>query len=206
MIHDQPYLPRPGMDEHVAVEEMMSDQHPEHWEACSKFVERCVHAKAKNIPVDLHEDIAQEVMYRVAKALEQFRFESTLKTWVNLIIVNYIIDMRRRLQNEAPYLFHLVTSPHESDYEGEESNTGEEKSAEDAFLANDGMRNAWAALVEYINTHANSHRNWLIIRMVIVEGKTHAEAAKAAGCSSAVVGYVVREAQRYARDKTEHRE
>ena len=207
MTHDQPYLPRPGIDERVVVAEMMGDQHPEHWEACSKFVERCVHAKAKNIPVDLHEDIAQEVMYRVAKALEQFRFESTLKTWVNLIIVNYIIDMRRRLQNEAPPLshFHLATSPIESDYEGEEPGTGEEKSAEEAFMINDEIRNGWAACLEYVNTHANSIRNQLIIWMVIHEGHTHTEAALAAGCHAPVVGDVVRKAQRYAREKMGHK-
>jgi hypothetical protein len=37
--------------------------------------------------------------------------------------------------------------------------------------------------------------------MVVFEGKTYEEAAEVAGCHAPVVGYVVREAQRHAREK-----
>lgn len=204
MTHDQPYLPRPGMDEQVAVEEMMSDQRPEHWEACNNFVKRCVHAKAKNIPVDLHEDIAQEVMFKIRKSLEHFRFECSFRNWVNLIVERCIIDTHRRLQNEALHHFHLATSPTESDYEGEESSTGEEKSAEETFMIKDEINGGMSALFEYADTHSHPTRDRLIIRMVIIERHTHIEAALAAGCNAPVVGYVIREAQRYAREKMGH--
>ena len=205
MPNEQPYLPRPGMDERAVVAEMMSHLHPEHWEECRKFVKRRVYAKAKNIPVDLHEDIIQEVMYKVTKSLEHFRFQCTLKTWANIIIERCIVDAHRRLQNEVPYHFHLADSPNESNPEGEEPGTGEAKSAEDAFVINDEIRNGWAALVEYAKTRSNPIRDQHIIWMVVREGKTHAETAIAVGCSAPVVGYVVREAQRYAREKMGHK-
>jgi RNA polymerase sigma factor (sigma-70 family) len=201
MLDDQPYLLRPEMDERAIAREMMHDKDSEHWKACNNFVNHCVHAKATNIPIDYHEDIAQEVMYKIERGLPGFRCESTLKGWVNIIIERCIIDAHRKLQNEVPYASHLAISAHDSDPEGEEPGTSEAKSAEDAFLINDEIRNGWAALLEYANTHANPIRNQLIIRMVIYEGRTYAEAAKAAGCSEPVVGYVVREAQRYAREK-----
>jgi len=205
MPNEQPYLPRPGIDERTVAKEMISDQYPEHWEECSKFVKRRVHAKAKNIPDSLHEDIIQEAMYKVTKSLEHFRFECTLKTWVNLIIERCIIDEHRRLRNEERSHVPLTDQSNESDLEGEGLTTSEVKSAEDALMTNDEIRNGWAACLEYASTHANPIRNQLIIWMVIHEGKTHAEAARAAGCNAPVVGYVVREAQRYAREKMEHK-
>jgi len=201
----EPYLPRPGIDERTIIAEMISGQHPEHWEECRKFVKLCVYANANNIPDSLHEDIIQEVMYKVTRSLERFRFECTLKAWINIIVERCIADAHRGRRNEVTYHFHLAISPIESDYEGEEPGTGEEKSAEDAFMTDDEIRNGWAALLEYASTHANSIRNQHIIRMVIREGYTHAEAAKVAGCSAPVVGYVVREAQRYAREKMGHK-
>lgn len=199
MPNGQPYLPRSGIDERLVAEEMIRGQHPEHWEECSKFVKRRVDAKAKNIPVDLHEDITQEVMYKVTKSLPRFRFKCTLKTWVNLIIEHCIIDAHRKVQNEAPNHFHLADPPNGSDHESEEFNAGEAKSAEEIFDINNEIHDGTTALLEYANTHSNPIRDRLIIRMVIFEGHTHAETAIAAGCNAPVVGYVVREAQRYAR-------
>lgn len=202
---NQPYLPRPGIDEQTVAKEMISNQHPEHWEECSNFVKRCVYANAKNIPDSLHEDIIQETMYKITKYLPHFRFQCSLKTWINRIIVSCIITEHRKLQNVAPYHFHLADAPDESDHEDEEPGTSEEKSAEEVFMTNDEIHNGWAACLEYASTHANAIRNQLIIWMVIHEGQTRAEAARAAGCNVPVVDYVVREAQRYAREKMEHR-
>ncbi|SRR5260221_12470979 len=205
MSNGQPYLPKSGMDERLVVEEMIRDRHSKHWEEFSNFVKRCVYAKAKNILNNHQEDIIQEIMYKVTKYLPHFRFQCALKTWLNQIIESCIIDAYRRLQNEGPYQSLLAYPPNESDREGEELNASEAKSAEDAFETNHEIRNGITALLEYANTHSNPIRDRLILRMVIFEGQTHAEAAKAAGCHAPVVGYVVREAQRYAREKMGHR-
>ena len=200
MPNEQPYLPRPGIDERVVVAEMIQDRNSLHWTECLDFVMLCVYAKAKNVPGSLHEDIAQEVMHKITISLPRFRFECRLKSWVNIIVERCVIDTHRRLQNEESTHITLIDQINESDREGEGFTRGEEKSAEEAFMINEKIRRGLATLQEYANTHANPVRNRLIIRMVIYEGRTYAEAAKAAGCTEPVVGYVVREAQRYARE------
>ncbi len=144
-------------------------------------------------------------MYKVKKYLPHFRFQCTLKTWVNLIVEHCIIDEHRKLQNEERSHFPLTDQSNESEDVGDGLTTSEEKSAEDVFMISDEIHNGKAALLEYANTHSNPTRDRLIIRMVIDEGRTHAEAAIAVGCNAPVVGYVVREAQRYAREKMGHK-
>lgn len=205
MPEGQPYLPRSGVDERSIVEEMIRDQHSKHWDKCSVFVKRWVYAKAKDIPKDLQEEIIQEVLYRITRYLPHFRFQCALKTWLKPIIEHCIIDARRRLRNEGQSHFPLANPLNESDRDGQEFNMSTAKSAEDAFEINDEIHNGVTALLEYANTHSKPIRDRLIIRMVIFEGHTQAETATAAGCSAAVVGYVVREAQRYAREKMGHK-
>src|SRR5690242_15583255 len=119
MSNGQPYLPRPGADERMVVDEMIRDQHSEHWKKCSNFVNHCVHAKATNITIDYHEDIAQEVMYKIERGLPGFRLESTLKSWVNIICERSIIDMRRILQNEERTQVPLIDQTGKNDREGD---------------------------------------------------------------------------------------
>src|SRR5690348_14463791 len=144
MSKDQPYLPRPGVDERVIVEEMIRDQYSEHWKECSNFVNHYVHAKATNIPIDDHEDIAQEVLSKIERGMSGFRFESTLKSWVNIIIERTIIDTRRRLQNEESTHVPLIDQTGEKDREGDGFIASEVKSAEDAFMTNEEIRSGWA--------------------------------------------------------------
>ena len=162
---------------------------------------RWVHARAKNIPSDLQEEIIQESMYRVTKYLSDFHFQCALKNWVITITGHCIVDAYRRWRNEGQLNVPLGDPLNESDREGEVFTSSEAKSAEDIVVINEELCSAWAAVLEYANTHANTTRNLLIVRMVILEGHTHVEAAKAVGCEAPVVGYVVRQAQRYAREK-----
>ncbi len=191
----------PGADERSVVEEMNRDRHSQQWNECSTFVKRCVYAKAKNIPNNFQEDIVQEVMYKVTKYLPDFQFRCALKTWLNQIIEHCIIDTHRRLPNHGQLIASIGDPLNEGDREGEVFAVSEERSAEDAYMTNDDLRNAVADLLEYTNLHSNPTRNRLIIRMVIFEGHTHVETAIAVGCNAPVVSYVVREAQRYAREK-----
>jgi RNA polymerase sigma factor (sigma-70 family) len=204
MTDGKPFFPWPGADERLVVAEMIRDGYSKHWEECHKFVKRRVHTKARNILSDHQEDIIQEVMYKVAKYLPHFRFQCALKTWVNQIVEGCIIDAHRWQQNKGRSHPPLADPSNESNREGEGLSLGEAKSAEDAFEVNDEIRKGIAALWEYINTHSNKRRNRRIIWMVIFEGKTYEEAAKAVGCHAPVVGYVIREAQRYARDRLGH--
>jgi RNA polymerase sigma factor (sigma-70 family) len=204
MTGGKPLFPWPGVNERLVVEEMIRDRYSKHWEECNKLVKRCVYARAKNILSNLQEDILQEAMYKVAKYLPHFRFQCALKTWLNQIVEGCIIDAHRWQQNKGRSHPPLADPSNEGNREGEGLSLGEAKSAEDAFETNHEIRNGIAALLEYVHTHSNKVRNRLIIRMVIFEGRTYEEAAQAAGCHAPVVGYVVREAQRYARERMGH--
>jgi len=196
----------PGTDERSVVEDMIRNKHSKNWEECRAFVKQHVYVKAKNNILTSHQDvIIQEVMVKIVRYLPGFRFHCSLKTWLNLIIEHYIIDVHRNLHNEGRFLVPLGDSSNENDRESDASIRNQAWSAENVFMVNEELRNAIVALLEYANSHSNPTRDQLIISMVIFDGHSYAEAAKAAGCSAPVVGYVVREAQRYAREKMEHK-
>lgn len=201
MSKDQPYLQRQEVDERVIVEEMIRDQHSEHWEACYRFVTKCVNAHAQNLLHHLLDDIVQEIMLKITKYLPHFRFQCTFKTWLNPIIEHHIIDEYRKQRNLGPHSFFSTNQADEDNGEGLEPNANEVASTEDTFELLEKIRIGIEALQEYANTHSNTTRNKLIIQMVFFEGRTYEDAAKAAGCNAPVVGYVVREAQIYVREK-----
>ena len=190
----------PGADERLAVEKMIRDQNSEQWGECFKYVKRCVYSKAKNMPSHLLDDMIQEIMLKIMKYLPYFRFHCALKTWVYLIVRHHIIDEYRKLRNEGTYLSFSVNPIAETDGESQEPNLGEGVSAEESFEIHEKIRMGIAALQEYANTTSNPTRNRHIIQLVLFEGKTYEEAAITIGCNSPVVGYIVREAQRYTRD------
>jgi len=195
----------PGMDERSVIEEMLRDRLSQHWEACSLVVKQRVYARARNIPANRQEEIIQEVMVKVVRYLPGFHFNCSLKTWLGFIIESCIIDVHRNLRNEGQFSAPLGDSLNENEREGDLSILSETWSAENTFMLNEELRNAVAALWEYTNAHSNPIRDRLIVRMVIFEGHSHIEAAKAAGCNAPVVGHVVREAQRYVREKMGHK-
>lgn len=201
MTKDQSSRPWPGADERSVVEEMIRDSDSKHWENLNEFVKQRVHVQARNIPIDHHEEIIQETMYRVAKHLPNFRFRCTFRTWLILIIQNNIINVYRRLKNEWQYMISLGEASDEDEQADKKFPGCEEKSAEDTFMADEDYRNTREAMLEYADTHANSTRNRLIIQMVAFEGYSKAATAIAARCNPPVVGYVIREAKRYARMK-----
>lgn len=74
------------------------------------------------------------------------------------------------------------------------------KTTEEVCIMRDDLRKALAALQEYVSTHANAIRNQRILDMVLLEGHSLEEAAKAVGCSAPVASYIVRSAQRFVRE------
>lgn len=192
----------PNTDERSVVEEMIRDQHSKQWEECRTLVKQRTYVKARNIPVNRQEEIVQEVMIKMVRYLPSFRFRCAFKTWLSNIIESCIIDVHRNLRNEGQFVARHGDSSNENDYDGDFS---EAWSAEDTFILREELHNATAALLEYTNMHSHSARDQLIVRMVIFEGHNHTETAKTAGCSAPVVGHVVREAQRYVREKMGHK-
>ncbi len=193
----------PGTNERSTVKEMLQDPDSKFWEECSKFVKRRVYSKAKNIPIDYHDEIVQDVLCKLARYLPDFHFQCSLKTWLNLIIERCTIDQYRKLQHEDEIRSPLVERDpsDESEYENDALASAENPSTEDIALSNEYVHEAIAALFEYATLHSNPTRDRLILQMVVFEGYTHEQTARAAGCNPPVVGFVVRAAQRYAREK-----
>lgn len=196
-------LPWSGSNDRAVVEEMLKDPKSEYWDECYTFVEGLVHKRAKNIPPDSLEDIIQEAMIKFKKSLPTFQRRCSLKTWLFRIVGNCIIDDHRKITRIMPYLA-LPTSAYAS-HEDEDSidilSTHLSRTAEEDFLIREEANKAVAALQEYISTHKKAERNEQILNIVLYEAGSLEEAAKAAGCSSAVAGYVVRSAQRYVREQ-----
>lgn len=207
MTQDQSSRPWPGADERSVVEEMIRDPGSKHWENLNEFVKQRVRVQARNIPIDHHEEIIQEIMLKVARLLPDFEFRCALKSWLTTIITHSIINMHRRLKKENKYFVSLGEVSDEDDHESgmlpiSKAKPGKKvKTLEEEYIDKEDLRRAYELVEEYVSTHANPLRNAQIIRMVLEEGYTYKEAAKAVGCNSPVVGYVVREVQRYVRER-----
>ena len=192
-------VPWPGADDRLVVEEMLRDPNSEQWNECHEFVKHFVYAQTKNLPGDLLDEIVQEAMMRVLKRLPAFQFHCSLRTWLVSTIRTCTIDIyqyRRKERYVAP-----SSDPHDHAEREEDPSPVASETIEDELLERDELYKALAAIQEYISTHANSARNAQILDMVLLEGRPLEEAARAAGVSAPVAGYVVRSAQRHVRQR-----
>ncbi|MDQ6644773.1 MAG: hypothetical protein M3Y76_10010 [Chloroflexota bacterium] len=57
MTEGKTYLPWPGADDRIVVEEMLRDANSGQWYECHEFVKKHVQLQAKNIPKDHWEDL-----------------------------------------------------------------------------------------------------------------------------------------------------
>jgi RNA polymerase sigma factor (sigma-70 family) len=204
MIEGKPDLPWPGEDDKAVVEEMLRDAKSEQWYECNEFVKKLVQVQAKNIPRDYWDDVVQDAMIRVEKFLPTFKYQCTLRTSLFGIVRSSIIDAYRKFKRVAQFMA-LPGDPHDDvEQQGDASTVHRPGTVEDECIIHDELDKAMVALHEYLSTHANSLRNGRILDMVMFEGRSLEEAAKAVGCSAPVAGYVVRSAQRYVREKLRH--
>jgi RNA polymerase sigma factor (sigma-70 family) len=200
MAEDKSTRSWPGEDEQSTVEEMIRNRDSRHWHECRNHVQQRVRAK-KNLPGHYQEEVVQEVMYKVARGLPHFRFGCALTTWLTPIIEHCIVDVLRKSQYERTLHIPLDEPPGEGDHEGEALTLSEPRSPEDVAITIDELRSAITALFEFADTYIDPARARIIIAKVFFEERTYEEAAIVAGCNAAVVGYVVRQAQSYARKK-----
>lgn len=204
MTTDKSYhLPWPGADDRTLIENMLRDPQSEHWTKCREYVEKLVHKRATNIPRDFWDDIIQEAMIKIDKSLPTFQYRCSLKTWLFGIVGSCIIDDHRKITRIKTFIA-LPTDFSTSHEDGEANDVFSmhlSRTTEEDFMMIDELKQAIAALREYITTHKKPERNEQILSMVLDEDRSLEEAAKAVGCSAAVAGYVVRSAQRYVRDK-----
>jgi RNA polymerase sigma factor (sigma-70 family) len=194
------YLPWPEMDDRSVVEEMLRESNSQQWYECREFIKRLIQVQAKNIPKDHWEDIVQDAMIRVNKSLPTFQYQCALRTWLFGIVRSCIIDDYRKFMRTEQFIAPIVDLYDEGEYETD-AFTHMPGTVEDKCITHDELHKALTALQEYLSIHANPLRNGRILDMVIFEGRSLEEVAQAVGCSAPVVGYVVRTAQRYVREK-----
>ena len=199
-----PHLPSwPGADDRIVVEEMLRDNLSEHWYDCREFVRKQVHKKAGSNAQQDRDDIVQDVMGHVYRSLATFRFRCRFTTWLITIINHCIIDGYRKAQRseQTPISSIFAGDPYETSEQEAEMHHASVIEVEEHCILRDQLEVGMKALREYAETHAHVERNTIILSMVILEGRSIEDAAKAARCSPAVAGYVVRQAQWYARRK-----
>lgn len=204
MTEGKHYLPWPGADDRIVVEEMLRDRSSGQWYECREFVKKLVQVQAKNIPQDRWDDLVQDAMIRIDKSLLTFHYQCALRTWVFGIVRSCIIDAYRKLSRAGQFTASLDDAHDDIEREGDVFTAHAPGTVEDKCITNDELKEAVAALQEYVSTHAHSKRNRRILDLVIFEGRALEEAARAVGCSAPVVGYVVRSAQSYVRKKLGH--
>lgn len=186
----------PGDDDRAVVKDMLNDSESKHWNECCGFVRERVRIQAKNIPQDSQEDIAQEVMIQIAKSLHTFQHNCSLTSWIFLIVKSRTIDKYREIirnTQHPTFSTDFLKSYEESELSGSLI-THLSRTAEEMFMVRENIRQIVTAIQEYTSTHANPERNRKILHMVLYEDHSLKDAAKAAGCSAAVAGYVVRSA------------
>jgi RNA polymerase sigma factor (sigma-70 family) len=204
MTKDKSYLPWPGMDDRIVVEEMLRDHSSGQWHECYMLVIRLVQGQAHNISIDRWEDLVQEAMIRIHKYLPTFQFQCTFKTWTFNIVRSCIIDAYRKSKHAGQFMTPPNDPHNDVEMEGDVFTSNVPGTVEDICILHDELHKALAALLEYVSTHSNPVRNKKILNMVLFENCSLEETAQVVGCSAPVVGYVVRSAQRYVREKLEY--
>jgi RNA polymerase sigma factor (sigma-70 family) len=195
----------PGADDKVVIEEMLrdstSEQLSEQWYECRIFVRDCVQRQGNDIPQDDREDIVQDVMMRIHKSLHTFAYGCKLTTWIFGIVHNRITDIHRQSVRTRAFIATLPDHHDEIDHEGDTFIARNVLTPEEACIIQIDLERAIVALNEYLSNHKHEERNRRILEMALFEGHSHIEAALAVGCSAPVASHVVREAQRYVREK-----
>jgi len=191
----------PGADDKVVVEEMLRDPTSEQWYECHIFVRGCVQMQGNTISLDDREDIVQDVMMRIHKSLHTFVYRCKLTTWIFGIVHNRITDFHRKSVRTRSFKATLPDHHDEIDHEGDTFIARSVLTPEEACINQIDLERAIVALNEYLSNHKHEERNRRILEMALFEGHSHIEAALAVGCSAPVASHVVREAQRYVREK-----
>lgn len=204
MTKGKSFHPWPGADDRIVVQEMLRDHSSGQWYECRQYIKKLVQAKAKNIPKDHWEDIIQDAMMRLDKTLATFQHHCAFTTWIFNIVRSCIIDAYRQYKRAGQHTALPGDLHDDVDREGDAFASNAILTIEDVCIMRGELDEALTALRVYVSLHANPARNRRILDMVLFEGRSLEETAKAVGCSAPVVGYVVRMAQRYVRERLRH--
>lgn len=195
----------PGPDDRCVVNEMLRDPSSPHWESCYVFIRRLVDMAGADLPLDLKEDVVQKAMLSVTHYLPSFRFNSQLRTWLVSIVHHRVADERRLNRQDQRYRSITSSDPLLTDEDEDKPEIGTyvpiARAAEEECLIEETLREVTAEISKYINSHAHPERNRRLVEMVLFNGRTLEEAARATGTSPAVASYSIRSVRRYLQEK-----
>ena len=189
------------LDDKSLVEQMLSNSSSHLWIECYEFVHKKVYLLMRNVEMDYKDDVIQEVMIRIYKSLPRFGYKCSFKTWIISITRNCVIDTYRE-QKRIPK-DRVDLSRYYNEIEDSVMSVYVTKPLEDEYMIREKCVQALLARKEYLSIHSNSVRNEQILDLVLFNDCSLGRAAKSVGCSTAVAGYVVREAQKFIRKKLE---
>jgi RNA polymerase sigma factor (sigma-70 family) len=203
MIEEKSTIKWPGLDEKAVVEEMLDYSDSRHWGECCDFIRKLINVRYSSHPPDLREEAVQETMYSVRKGLHTFCYKSKLTTWLTSIARNCVVNELRIRNKFSRWEIHLDDPPENYGTEVDALIKNVPKTPEEDYLTRELLEEVFDALEEYLMIHAKRERNREILELVIREGHSHEETAKMLGVPSPVVGYIVRSAKRYVRNRLE---
>jgi RNA polymerase sigma factor (sigma-70 family) len=190
----------PGCDDREVVEEMLRNPASYHWGECRKSVMMIVQ-QVPTIPLDYQEDIAQEILIRVARSLHGFRYQGRFTTWLTKIAQSCITDFyrkyRRELKNTA------LSEDLQDNYENGHGvpDIPSNRNTEVECIIREKLQRIPHLINDYVSIYPHKERNRQIIWMVLLADRPLEEVAHAAGCSVKVVRFIVHTAQHFIREK-----
>lgn len=189
------------LNNRVIIEAMLKDPDSKHWDECSRYIRSFIEKHFASLRPHIKDEIVQDIMFSVHKGLPTFRYQCKFTTWLAIIARNRAIDVGQQQAIIAQWEIHREDSPEHYKDESEHLITNISRTPEEVALTNELVRETFAALETFIQTHGKPERNRQILQLVLLDGHSHQETAEKLGVSAPVVGYIVRSAQEYVRQK-----
>ena len=100
MTEGKPYLPWPGADDRIVVEEMLRDRSSGQWHECYVLVTRLVQIQAHNISNDHWDDLVQEALAKALTNIDLVRPETNMVVWLCTFLHNQLGSDCRKPRRE----------------------------------------------------------------------------------------------------------
>ncbi len=190
-----------SLNEAAIIDVMIADRDSDHWQTCSDFVRYYLGKQFPNLPPQRKEEVVQDTLFAVCKALPSFRRQSKLTTWIVSIAYHRAIDMLRRLSTieQTEIAPGESLDPHENEFE--RAALVLPKTPEEIILTEELLRETFAGIEAFLQMHKKSRRNRVILSLVLIDGLSQKETARKLGIPAPVVGAVVRAARAYLRQR-----
>lgn len=178
----------------------------EYWATCCEFVQFLVNTHFSTLRPQIKEEVVQDILLLVHQNLATFRGESQFTTWLARIVRNRAIDILRRQKRPERMEVYMEEPPETHEDDGECSYASTAKTPEEIALTLELLQEALEAMNEYIQTHGKAERNRHIVRLVLCYGYSQKQVAQMLDVPEPVVGYIVRSARKYIRQRLTEKE